>query len=76
MSELTTQRADLSTTLSSSGASALVQRINQARYEAEKEDNRPIRDGEVLTFTFLYNGPRDEAQVREAFDQIVLSSLQ
>lgn len=34
------------------------------------------RDGEVLTFTFLYNGPRDEGQVREAFDQIVLSSLQ
>ncbi len=34
------------------------------------------RDGEVLTFTFLYNGPREEAQVREAFDQIVLSSLQ
>lgn len=34
------------------------------------------RDGDVLTFTLLYNGPRDEAQVREAFDQIVLSSLQ
>lgn len=34
------------------------------------------RDGSVLTFTFLYNGPRDEGQVREAFDQIVLSSLQ
>ncbi|MCX6043793.1 MAG: TAT-variant-translocated molybdopterin oxidoreductase [Chloroflexi bacterium] len=26
-----------------------IQRINQARYEAEKADNRPIRDGEVLT---------------------------
>ncbi|MFN8489429.1 MAG: TAT-variant-translocated molybdopterin oxidoreductase [Caldilineaceae bacterium] len=26
-----------------------VQRINQARYEAEKENNRPIRDGEILT---------------------------
>jgi serine-type D-Ala-D-Ala carboxypeptidase/endopeptidase (penicillin-binding protein 4) len=33
-------------------------------------------DGEVLTFSFLYNGPRDEGQVREAFDQIVLNSLQ
>ncbi len=33
------------------------------------------RDGRVLTFTFLYNGPRDEANVREAFDQILLNSL-
>lgn len=33
------------------------------------------RDGRVLTFSFLYNGPRDEAQVREAFDQILLLSL-
>lgn len=34
------------------------------------------KDGEVLTFSFLYNGPRDEANVREAFDQIVISLLQ
>lgn len=33
------------------------------------------RDGRVLTFTLLYNGPRDEGQVREAFDQILLTSL-
>lgn len=33
------------------------------------------RDGEVLTFSFLYNGPRDETIVREAFDQILISSL-
>ena len=33
------------------------------------------RDGRVLTFSFLYNGPRDESQVREAFDQVLLSSL-
>lgn len=33
------------------------------------------RDGSILTFSFLYNGPRDEALVREAFDQILLSSL-
>ncbi len=33
------------------------------------------RDGSVLTFTFLYNGPRDEAIVREAFDQLLVSSL-
>jgi len=26
-----------------------VQRINQARYEAERENNRPIGDGEILT---------------------------
>ncbi|MBC7742684.1 MAG: D-alanyl-D-alanine carboxypeptidase/D-alanyl-D-alanine-endopeptidase [Bdellovibrionaceae bacterium] len=34
------------------------------------------KDGSVLTFSFLYNGPRDEAIVREAFDQILISSLQ
>ncbi len=33
------------------------------------------RDGSILTFSFLYNGPRDETIVREAFDQILLSSL-
>lgn len=33
------------------------------------------KDGSILTFSFLYNGPRDEANVREAFDQILLSSL-
>lgn len=33
------------------------------------------RDGTVLTFTFLYNGPRDEAIVREAFDQLLINSL-
>jgi D-alanyl-D-alanine carboxypeptidase/D-alanyl-D-alanine-endopeptidase (penicillin-binding protein 4) len=33
------------------------------------------RDGQLLTFTFLYNGPRDEGIVREAFDQILLSRL-
>jgi len=33
------------------------------------------RDGQVLTYTFLYNGPRDEGIVREAFDQILLSRL-
>lgn len=32
-------------------------------------------DGTVLTFTFLYNGPRDEASVREAFDQLLINSL-
>lgn len=34
------------------------------------------RDGNVLTFSFLYNGPRDEANVREAFDQMIVNSLQ
>lgn len=34
------------------------------------------RNGDVLTFSFLYNGPREEAIVREAFDQILLNSLQ
>jgi D-alanyl-D-alanine carboxypeptidase/D-alanyl-D-alanine-endopeptidase (penicillin-binding protein 4) len=33
------------------------------------------RDGQVLTFSFLYNGPRDEGIVREAFDQILISRL-
>lgn len=33
------------------------------------------KDGTIMTFSFLYNGPRDEAIVREAFDQIVLSGL-
>ncbi len=33
------------------------------------------RDGTVLTFTFLYNGPRDESIVREAFDQLLLNSI-
>jgi serine-type D-Ala-D-Ala carboxypeptidase/endopeptidase (penicillin-binding protein 4) len=33
------------------------------------------RDGTVLNFVFLYNGPRDEANVREAFDQLVINSL-
>lgn len=34
------------------------------------------KDGEIFTFAFLYNGPREEANVREAFDQIVISLLQ
>ena len=33
------------------------------------------RDGTVLTFTFLYNGPREEAIIREAFDQLLINSL-
>lgn len=33
------------------------------------------KDGSILTFSFLYNGPREETIVREAFDQILLSSL-
>ena len=33
------------------------------------------RNGEVLTFSMLYNGPRDESIVREAFDKIILNSL-
>ena len=33
------------------------------------------RDGAVLTFTFLYNGPREESIVREAFDQLLINSL-
>jgi D-alanyl-D-alanine carboxypeptidase/D-alanyl-D-alanine-endopeptidase (penicillin-binding protein 4) len=34
------------------------------------------RDGEVFTFSLLYNGRREEAIVREAFDKIVISLLQ
>lgn len=34
------------------------------------------RDGDVLVFSFLYNGPRDEANVREAFDQMLIRGLQ
>lgn len=33
------------------------------------------RDGNVLTFSLLYNGPRDESIVREAFDKIIVSTL-
>lgn len=33
------------------------------------------RDGKVLTFSFLYNGPQDESSVREAFDQLIINSL-
>jgi D-alanyl-D-alanine carboxypeptidase/D-alanyl-D-alanine-endopeptidase (penicillin-binding protein 4) len=33
------------------------------------------RNGEVLTYSMLYNGPRDESIVREAFDKIILNSL-
>ena len=33
------------------------------------------KDGNILTFSLLYNGPRDESIVREAFDQILISSL-
>ena len=33
------------------------------------------KNGDIYTFSLLYNGPRDEAIVREAFDQIVLSLL-
>lgn len=34
------------------------------------------KNGEVFTFSFLYNGPQDESRVREAFDQILISKLQ
>lgn len=34
------------------------------------------KNGDVFTFSFLYNGPQDEAKVREAFDQILVSKLQ
>lgn len=34
------------------------------------------KDGDIYRFAFLYNGPQDEARVREAFDQILLSLLQ
>ncbi len=33
------------------------------------------KNGDIFVFSFLYNGPRDEAIVREAFDQIVISLL-
>ena len=33
------------------------------------------RDGKVLTFSFLYNGPQEESSVREAFDQLIITSL-
>lgn len=33
------------------------------------------RDGSVLSFSFLYNGPKDEFTVREAFDQLIINSL-
>ena len=33
------------------------------------------KNGDLYTFTFLYNGPRDEAIVREAFDNILLYLL-
>jgi serine-type D-Ala-D-Ala carboxypeptidase/endopeptidase (penicillin-binding protein 4) len=34
------------------------------------------KNGSILTFSFLYNGPRDEKIIREAFDQILLLSIQ
>lgn len=34
------------------------------------------KNGDVYTFSFLYNGPREEAKVREAFDQVIISLLQ
>lgn len=33
------------------------------------------RDGTIYTFSFLYNGPQNEATVREAFDQLIINSL-
>lgn len=33
------------------------------------------KNGDVFTYTMLYNGPRDEAIVREAFDQVLISLL-
>jgi len=33
------------------------------------------KDGDIYRFAFLYNGPQDEARVREAFDQILISLL-
>lgn len=33
------------------------------------------KDGHVFTFTFMYNGSEDEAQVRSCFDQILLSLI-
>ncbi|MBC7456962.1 MAG: D-alanyl-D-alanine carboxypeptidase/D-alanyl-D-alanine-endopeptidase [Bdellovibrionaceae bacterium] len=34
------------------------------------------KNGDIYTFSFLYNGPKDATIVREAFDQIVISILQ
>ncbi len=34
------------------------------------------RNGDTFMFSFLYNGPREETIVREAFDQIIISLLQ
>lgn len=34
------------------------------------------KNGDIFTFSFLYNGPKDATVVREAFDQIVISLLQ
>ncbi|AZZ35828.1 D-alanyl-D-alanine carboxypeptidase/D-alanyl-D-alanine-endopeptidase [Bdellovibrio sp. qaytius] len=33
------------------------------------------KDGDIYRFAFLYNGPQDEARVREAFDQVLVSLL-
>ncbi len=33
------------------------------------------KNGDIYTYTFLYNGPRDETIVREAFDQVLISLL-
>lgn len=33
------------------------------------------RNGDIYRFAFLYNGPQDEAKVREAFDQILIYLL-
>lgn len=34
------------------------------------------KNGDILHFTFLYNGPQDEAKVRETFDQVITYLLQ
>lgn len=33
------------------------------------------KNGDIYRYAFLYNGPQDEAKVREAFDQILISLL-
>ena len=33
------------------------------------------KNGDIYRFAFLYNGPQDEARVRETFDQILVSLL-
>ncbi len=33
------------------------------------------KNGDIYTFTFLYNGPREESIVREAFDQVLIYLL-